>query len=71
MCAACSGAGGDAVQSVLDAQQSSLRSQIDITVAAKQLEADKSQGAAIVQLIQSAATIGKASGQGGKFDAQG
>jgi hypothetical protein len=57
-----------AVQSVLSAQNSAVRTQIDVAVAKKQLTAAKQQGAAIVELLQAAATVGKAPGQGTHFD---
>lgn len=38
---------------------------------AKQLDAARSQGDAVVQLLQSAANLSKATGKGEHFDAQG
>ena len=68
MCSA--GGCGDAVQDVLSAQQSALQTRIQFALAAKSLDAVKSQGEAIVQLVQAAASIGKAIGSGEQFDAQ-
>jgi len=57
-----------ALQSVLSAQQSAMQTQVQIAVASKQLSAAKQQGAAIVELIQAAASSGKAIGRGTNFD---
>jgi Putative motility protein len=58
----------DAACSVSQAQQSQLSAQISTAVARKALDAVKSQGEAVVALIDAAATIGKAPGRGGQFD---
>ena len=58
-----------ALQSVLSAQQCALQSQIQMAVASKQLGAAKQQGQAMVALINAAANVGKAIGQGANFDA--
>jgi len=63
-----------AIQSVLAAQQGALWSQIQATLAAKQLSVAKQQGAAIVELLNSVAgntPQGKAPGLGANFDAVG
>lgn len=59
-----------ALQSVLSAQNSAVQTQIDVAVAKKQLSAVKQQGEAVVELLQAAATIGKAVGRGTNFDKQ-
>lgn len=64
-----------AIQSVLAAQQGALWSQIQATLAAKQLSAARQQGAAIIELLNAAAgngntpRLGKAPGSGANFDA--
>lgn len=60
---------GDEIGSVTDAQASALREQIQMAVARKQLDASKAQGGAIVELLQAAVRIGKATGKGDQFDA--
>lgn len=55
--------------SVSQAQQESVRFQIDIAVAKKSLDATKSQGEAIVQLLEAAAAIGNSEGKGVGLDA--
>lgn len=60
-CSACS--------SVMAAQSEALTHQINFAVLRKQQEASKAQGDAAVQLLQSAANVGKAIGKGQQFDA--
>lgn len=60
-CSACS--------SVMAAQSEALTHQINFAVLRKQQEASKAQGDAAVQLLQSAANVGKAIGNGQHFDA--
>jgi hypothetical protein len=55
--------------SVSQAQQGSLRFQTDIALAKKSLDATKSQGEAIVQLLEAAAAIGNSEGKGTGLDA--
>ncbi len=45
-------------------QQSSLRAEISFAVAAKQLDVQKQQGQAAVQLLESAAQVAKEAGKG-------
>ncbi|MDP1564377.1 MAG: hypothetical protein Q8M16_23605 [Pirellulaceae bacterium] len=59
----------DACSSVIAAQSEALTHQINFAVLRKQQEASKAQGAAAVQLLQSAASLGKAVGKGQHFDA--
>ncbi|MCA9238853.1 MAG: hypothetical protein KDA37_01580 [Planctomycetales bacterium] len=62
-----------AINSVVDAKQAAVQSQIGFAVAAKAQSAYKSQGDAAVQLIEAAGQItqslGKAHGKGHHFDA--
>ena len=51
------------------AQQGAMRFQIDIALAKKSLDATKSQGEAIVQLLEAAAAIGNSEGKGAGVDA--
>ncbi|WP_425617067.1 hypothetical protein NA78x_000736 [Anatilimnocola sp. NA78] len=53
------------------AQNSSLQTQIQISVLMKQQSAVKQQGAAVVELLQSAAQVGKSLDTGKAFDAVG
>ncbi|MHB8866718.1 MAG: hypothetical protein ACYC6N_30525 [Pirellulaceae bacterium] len=57
-----------AVSSVLAAKQVSLRSQISVAVAAKQMDAQQLQGEAAVQLIEAAAQLMKEMGKGANID---
>lgn len=59
----------DAVGSVLQAQQASTIEQIQMAVARKILDAQAAQGEAIHQILEAAATRGKAPGCGQNFDA--
>jgi len=58
-----------AIQTVLAAKDAALQAQILMALASKQLTAQKQQGQAIVELINSAANVGKAIGSGANFDA--
>ena len=55
--------------SVSQAQQESVRFQIDIALAKKSLDATKSQGEAVVQLLEAAAAVGSSEGKGAELDA--
>ena len=55
--------------SASQAQQESVRFQIDIALAKKSLDAAKSQGEAIVQLLEAAAAVGNSEGKGAELDA--
>ena len=61
-CSACT-------SSVSQAQQESVRFQIDIALAKKSLDATKAQGEAIVQLLEAAAAVGNSEGKGARLDA--
>jgi hypothetical protein len=54
--------------SVSAAQSSSLQMQIEISVLAKQQSAAKQSGAAVVQMIEAAAQLGKSLDTGKQFD---
>jgi ferric-dicitrate binding protein FerR (iron transport regulator) len=56
------------ISGLIAAQQASLASNISITVAAKQLDAYKQQGEAVVSLLDGAVQLSKAAGKGGKID---
>jgi hypothetical protein len=60
-----------ASSSVSSAQSDALSQQIGIALLKKQQDAAKQQGAAVVQLLQTAANISKAAGKGDGFDAVG
>lgn len=55
--------------SVISAKQSSLALQIDISVLRKEQDAAKSQGDAVLQLLESAVQLSKSTTTGGTFDA--
>jgi len=57
--------------SVSAAQQSSIQSQIEISLLVKQQSAAKQQGEAVVELIKSAGQISKSIDTGKTFDAVG
>ncbi|MHB8970513.1 MAG: hypothetical protein ACYC3X_10480 [Pirellulaceae bacterium] len=57
-----------AVNSVLAARQGALRTEINIAVAAKQLDAQQMQGEAVVKLIDTAAQLIKEAGKGANVD---
>lgn len=58
-----------AIAGVLAARESAVRTQISYAVAAKQLDAARQQGDAVVQLLQAAASMGKSPDRGRQFDA--
>lgn len=60
-----------AASSVSSAQSDALSQQIGIALLKKQQDAVKQQGAAVVQLLQTAANLSKAAGKGDGFDAVG
>lgn len=60
-CSACS--------AVMAAQSEALSHQINFAVLKKAQDATKAQGEAAVQMIQAAASVGKALGKGNHFDA--
>ena len=60
-----------ASSSVSSAQSDALSQQIGIALLKKQQDAAKQQGAAVIELLQTAANISKAAGKGGAFDAVG
>ncbi len=60
-----------AASSVSSAQSDALSQQIGIALLKKQQDAAKAQGAAVVQLLQTAANLSKAAGKGDGFDAVG
>jgi hypothetical protein len=59
-----------AVCSLLQAQQSAVRSQVSIAVAAKRLDAQRQQGDAAIELLQAAVALSKSAGTGRALDAQ-
>jgi IS4 transposase len=59
------------VSCVSAAQQSAVQTQIQVSVMLKQQQATKQQGAAAVELIQSAAQMSKSLDTGKVFDAVG
>ena len=58
-----------AAASVLAMQEAAMMNQIMFAVAKKASDATKVQGDAIVQMLESAAQLGKALGSGNNFDA--
>lgn len=60
-----------ASSSVSSAQSNAVSQQIGIAVLKKQQDAAKQQGAAVIELLQTAANISKAAGKGEGFDAVG
>ena len=60
-----------AIGGVLDAQQSSVQSQIQFSIMAKQLEAQRQAGQAAVDLLSSALQLSKEAGKGDGFDGVG
>jgi len=60
-----------AVDHLMQAQSQAVRSQIDMAVLKKQLDATKSQGQAVTALLEAAAQLSKAPGKGLGFDAVG
>lgn len=59
-----------AINSLIGAQQFSVRSEINMAVMAKQMDAQELQGQAAVELIEVAAQLSKAIGKGTQFDSQ-
>jgi ferric-dicitrate binding protein FerR (iron transport regulator) len=56
------------ITGLMAAQQASLSSNISITVAAKQLDAYKQQGDAVVSLLEGSVQLSKEAGKGGRID---
>ncbi|MDA1049446.1 MAG: putative motility protein [Planctomycetota bacterium] len=56
------------ITGLIAAQQASLSSNISIAIAAKQLDAYKQQGEAVVSLLDTALQLSKEAGKGGKID---
>ncbi len=61
----------DSVSCASAAQQGAVDQKIAIAVLQQQQNAQRAEGAAVVQLIQAAATVAKAPGKGRQFDAVG
>ncbi len=61
----------EGVNSVMHAQRVAMANEVQMSVTKKVLDNMELQGAAINQLLQSAAQIGKAVGKGQNFDAIG
>ncbi len=59
------------LDSVIAAKESQIKSQVTFALAAKQLSVQKQQGAAMVQLVEAAETLGRELGKGTLFDAFG
>ncbi len=57
-----------AIQSLLAAQKSAVHNQIGFAVAKKSLDAQQAAGDAVNQLLQDAASLGKAIGKGQGLD---
>ncbi len=60
---------GCAVGSVADAQRSAYQTQVQISVLAKQLSAQKQFGESVVSLLEGAVQLSQESGKGESFDA--
>jgi hypothetical protein len=58
------------IESATAIQQASIRTEISIAVAAKQLDAQQQQGAAAVELLETAAQLVKEAGKGTHIDSQ-
>ncbi|MCA9122854.1 MAG: putative motility protein [Planctomycetaceae bacterium] len=56
------------ITGLIAAQQASFSSNISIAVAAKQLDAYKQQGDAVVSLLEGAVQLSKEVGKGGQID---
>ena len=56
------------ITGLIAAHQASLSSNISISIAAKQLDAYKQQGEAVVSLLDGAVQLSKEAGKGGKID---
>ena len=61
----------DAVNSVMQARQVALDTQIQMAVARKALDAQEATGEALVGLLDAAVTLGREAGLGERFDAVG
>ena len=61
----------DAVNSVTQAKQVALDTQIQMAVARKALDTQEATGEAVVALLDAAVSIGREAGLGGRFDATG
>ncbi len=59
----------DAVNSVMQARQVALDTQIQMAVARKALDTQEATGKAMVALLDAAASIGRQMGPGERFDA--
>ncbi len=57
-----------AINSLIGAQQYAVRSEINMAVMAKQMDAQELQGQAAVALIEAAAQLSKDIGKGTQFD---
>jgi F0F1-type ATP synthase membrane subunit b/b' len=55
--------------SVTQSQQSATQFQVAVALQKKQLDALKQQGAAVIELLQTAAQLSKSAGTGNGFDA--
>lgn len=60
-----------AISSVIAAKDAALKSQIQYTVAGKQLDAMQAEGDAVNALLADAAKLSKSLGSGSNFDAVG
>ena len=60
---------GDALNSVMQAQQSQIRAQVGIAVQSQQLQVFKDQGAAFNSLLEAAAQLSKSLNTGTNFSA--
>ena len=60
-----------AVAGVLAMKNAAMKSDLMMTIAKKILDAMQQQGQAAVQMIESAASVGKSPGKGGNFDGVG
>jgi len=61
----------DAVNSVMQARQVSLDTQIQMAVARKAMDTQEATGEAVVALLDAAVSIGREMGLGERFDATG
>lgn len=71
MCSSLSSAYASAASSAMATGQSQVSAQIGITVAAKALDAMKSEGDTVVAMLQSAASVGKSVDTGKALDVSG
>lgn len=56
------------INGLIAAQQASLSADIGFTIAAKQLDAYKQQGDAVVSMLEGAVQLSKEAGKGGRID---